>query len=80
MFPDPLSGSKIVIKFTQLLLTTISAFMNAAGEAAAAPWEITAPVADVSCRPAAAAPVANAMVETGPVMPDVIVKPSEIES
>jgi hypothetical protein len=54
--------------------------MNADGDADTAPCDSTAPVAEVSRRSVAIDPVANAAVESGPVIPDVMESAPETES
>ena len=56
--PEPLSGSNRVVKLTQFEFCTINAAMNDDGDAAAAPCERTAPVAEVQFSDAANVPVA----------------------
>jgi hypothetical protein len=68
------------MKFAHAEFVITSAFMNAAGVVAYAPCERTAPVAEVHANSAAAVPVANAIVDGLPVIPEVTSKLEEIES
>ena len=68
------------MKLTHDELVVTSAVMKAAGVAAAAPCDSTAPVAEVSSSVAETAPVANAAVDGAPMMPDVMTKAPDTES
>ena len=78
--PGALSGLNAVMNVAQFVVRLATDVMKAAGVAAAAPCDRTAPVADVSKRLADRLPVANAAVEAAPVAPDVIMKAPETES
>src|SRR5579871_6146693 len=77
----PPSGSTTVVKVAQSVERPISEFISAAGTAAAAPCESTAPAAAVSPRPVVSESTAGKpIVLLAPVVADAITKACRCES
>src|SRR5215472_17350689 len=80
MLPGPPSGSNESVNEAHDWFCPINEVMKGLGWAATAPCERIAPVADVKSKPAAIVPVANAIVDAAPRIPDVTMNAPETES